>query len=855
MYDPAPTRPRKTDNTRTRQGCMQCRRKRRKCDQEKPACRRCVKSMAACEYATTVEFRDATAWAAERVRESKQARPTAAARAAKSRARRAAVSSPLSPCTEDSADSSALSSPEDLRRGLLSAFQTHSPDGLGLVAEEIALTADHDANQSLWRMRLAVEAATTTVTPTPTPPRWDHMVVTLPSPRMHSVEVWASATCMDTPPILDWSTQPLDDFSLLYTLEPRASRSSTSSSSPPSSEARPLHDPLPVEDYRFDTPDFGVNPMLLSQDPQLLQSPHITVPTPLATDSFNPVSSPTLHRDSFPQAHDQDDPCNHSSDYEQTWTQNWALATANAYESAPRGTWPSAHPLVRRTPSPAAPALPRVLSTACEIAVGDRIYLAHFTLHMIGVLPPQLRSLQQVATNAEPMLLAVLGLAAANMANLQGTQEHDRQGKSRWAPKDSHQKQATKLISRALHLISSDPHLSRPMRLGVAVLLAYSHLEFGTFVELFRATRRLEAMILENIGDGSLLLKDERGILQGWSYLRAFCKRIHPIHRPYGVESRTEHLLDTLEERVASPSHLVDLIRVDALHLTYRVFLYRCMRGHGSSPKETLRNISTWWDIVKGTTGRPPNQFHEDDFDTIIHEEDAHSALLELAAKLDCCETPREFPVDVDSYPDQHALYVSSLEDAPALPPLRFSNHERAMECIDYAFAHIVCDWNLLERAASSRPASWAHGGEVPSTLPNCWLALILRIAEGLDPAECARRNTYRTGVVGQVMRASLICGERAGLEFLDGFLQRMMSSCACYEDILTPVHLSYLANKALLKEYSLGRHVFFGGVTYSHWTDKDIVFSKGEGQYFIICGREKDGRFFNDCVPLLDES
>ncbi|RAH44651.1 Zn(II)2Cys6 transcription factor domain-containing protein [Aspergillus brunneoviolaceus CBS 621.78] len=50
MYKPAPPRPKKTDIIRSRDGCTSCRKRRTKCDEEKPACGTCVRLGKECEY-------------------------------------------------------------------------------------------------------------------------------------------------------------------------------------------------------------------------------------------------------------------------------------------------------------------------------------------------------------------------------------------------------------------------------------------------------------------------------------------------------------------------------------------------------------------------------------------------------------------------------------------------------------------------------------------------------------------------------------------------------------------------------------------------------------------------------------
>ncbi|EXK27162.1 hypothetical protein FOMG_16234 [Fusarium oxysporum f. sp. melonis 26406] len=71
MYRPAPARPKKTNITRTKAGCNPCRRKKRKCDEAKPTCGRCANGHDDCEYSSVFEFRDATQWAARKVKRAK----------------------------------------------------------------------------------------------------------------------------------------------------------------------------------------------------------------------------------------------------------------------------------------------------------------------------------------------------------------------------------------------------------------------------------------------------------------------------------------------------------------------------------------------------------------------------------------------------------------------------------------------------------------------------------------------------------------------------------------------------------------------------------------------------------------
>ncbi|KAK0504799.1 hypothetical protein EDD18DRAFT_1126419 [Armillaria luteobubalina] len=47
----APTKPRPTQHTRSRTGCLTCRRRRVKCEETKPTCRNCIRDSLNCEFA------------------------------------------------------------------------------------------------------------------------------------------------------------------------------------------------------------------------------------------------------------------------------------------------------------------------------------------------------------------------------------------------------------------------------------------------------------------------------------------------------------------------------------------------------------------------------------------------------------------------------------------------------------------------------------------------------------------------------------------------------------------------------------------------------------------------------------
>ncbi|OTA87942.1 hypothetical protein M434DRAFT_35082 [Hypoxylon sp. CO27-5] len=59
MYGPAPPRPKKTNIVRARTGCRNCRMRRKKCDERRPACNACIRLGRQCDgYGTNLKFRN-----------------------------------------------------------------------------------------------------------------------------------------------------------------------------------------------------------------------------------------------------------------------------------------------------------------------------------------------------------------------------------------------------------------------------------------------------------------------------------------------------------------------------------------------------------------------------------------------------------------------------------------------------------------------------------------------------------------------------------------------------------------------------------------------------------------------------
>ncbi|KAF3015016.1 hypothetical protein E8E14_008818 [Neopestalotiopsis sp. 37M] len=485
---------------------------------------------------------------------------------------------------------------------------------------------------------------------------------------------------------------------------------------------------------------------------------------------------------------------------------------------------------------------PRSLHITPDVPVGDRLYLAHFTTHVANLLPTEMRTLRTRALTETHVQLAAMAHSAAHLAFLQGAHKTDQYHVSRWVSKESHRKRGSELTALAWRAIELNSELSLETRLTVMLLLCYRELEAGTIYGLWDLVSRLDRRILASLNKLTSL---GHGIMQGWSHIRALSKRTWPLVQPTTLESRVEKILSQLEEDYAM-SRRVDSICVMAIRLIYRAISCKCL-GHSSSPSiGGLQNIGNWWKIIQGSVELP---VFEGDYENSLNEDQLYTELQCLGARLQDCEVPREFPSDFEA-----TLHLSTAEDLSpgptdvgmSSPVFRFSTHDQAMSCADYAFAHITTDDRLLEYAIA--PA----GDKSTPRPPNPWLALLKHIAQELDLADCANRNAYRMSIITQILCGALLCSEPNALDFLDSFIHRMLARGVWREDALTPLLLFSRVINTLQKEFLEGRQVFLCSVTLNEFTAKEKLMTSIDGQCLIIFGREASGMLFSDCVPLL---
>ncbi|KAI8652243.1 hypothetical protein NCS57_01287400 [Fusarium keratoplasticum] len=794
MYAPAPPRNKKTDITRSRSGCARCRQKRRKCDEGKPSCRRCVSAMADCEYgAITLKFREATRWAAQKVELGKAMSSAMTTKTTPSpphtltemvQEHRASISdeSRVSPVYQQ------VSPPRDIE-----AFYRDAPPASFLADQ-------NDCNQSSVGVpELGAEAD--------------------PSP--------VSIAAVDPPTVSEGSMSG----SLLHSFY------------------SPKWSGVPLGQLGFDlastTPgaDDALYPNLLDFHDSLvdtgLEEPYwndIMMHNPVGDSPASPLQQQSTDADVRGNC-EIDPTCQPLIvDHPQQLPdqQQSSPSAERNYQTSKANTSHGNRFLTVQLPWPKAQKPP----PGSKISVGHRIYLAHFKVAVLQAFPLELPFLWDMVIKSEPVRYAALSLSAANLANLQGQQPDDNE--SAWVAMPAHSARASDFSKQTVEALESGTAASLDARLVTMILVVFYELEASSFSSAFHSLSILNVMIL-SCPEDVLRSTNGRIIIQWWLHLRTFIAHAQGPYSLYGPEDPTESLINQLEVRVAGAPQMIDLITTKATRIWHRVLVAKCFEAPGDRPVNTMRKVDDWWRILKGNHLCEPAR---DDQSRILGEDELCEELDKLQRTLDACDAPSGFQ-------------SSMLEEGPAsreIMPLHFPNHRHAIEVADFAFAHIVCSQGrlraLVERS-KDLPRQFPDTTLAMTTTMDPWVCLLLRTVAGLDVSKCARENTYRRGIVSSLLYTGLFYPGQVSSKFITDTVKRMIEARMEFENPFYPLRAFLDFQKSLQHQMAGGRTVFFACSTHDEWTTRETLLSGREEEYLMILGCEPDGRYFNDLVPL----
>ncbi|KAL2209892.1 hypothetical protein CC79DRAFT_464916 [Sarocladium strictum] len=802
MYQPRSPRPKKTNITRSRAGCVPCRRKRRKCDEVKPACQRCSRTSGSCYYpqprvdfqVVNVQTSDKT-WAASSRSDFTSSRGSG---------EMSGAGENPSSGTHWSSSSSMPSTPQTPQQ-FYSTREHQQPSGTDMLESPPESRADAitspqvSANQHLCGQLVDVRPGS----------RHDH------SPAS-GTEVHAE--------------MPLLHFDLEL-----------------STGQMPLH----VDSQNSPA---GGHVELAPNGLAWMESNLAIWPTPtdLSTSSTNNTDDLDFASRILPSIGTintwaPDDLGMFALGKSRSWS-NWAPPNNELWHQAPYGQ--SRLMSSSLDSSGLVPSMRHASMSNKPMTLEDRNYLSHFMLEVQHNIPWPFDELWPWVSDYGLVKMGALVLSAANLANRQGTLVPGSRG--RWVPKAKHAAAAAQYMLRCEDADLSLQSMPICPRLAFRILLICHELEKGSILGM----REQLALFDEEISESSdKLLSSSAGqsILRNHVLLRYLEINSRKPFAALGKESRTETFVASLQPYLSAPSFTVRTVGHMACRISWRICMLYCIRGFDETPATTMEKMSEWWDLVMGGPCSD-NKLGNDSIGTpTMDEAELFTELRSLSVTLHNLPSPKglarwqyaESPKSLQSTPNNSSVQQVSLQD--------FGD---AMHCAEYAFAQLMCDGVFLshltaEDSTYTRDTS-ATSFDLTPMSDSPWLKLLLNITDRLSPIHCQRHNTYKIGVINMLLYCFFLGAGRPALDCLDNFLRRAASASVQYEGPFSPIESSWVLSRAIRREIeSQPERAIFIAITLMDPDVTEPLYSRYVGEALLICGREANGLYFRDIVPL----
>lgn len=477
----------------------------------------------------------------------------------------------------------------------------------------------------------------------------------------------------------------------------------------------------------------------------------------------------------------------------------------------------------------------------------EQMYLQHFENLVVDILPLDPKVIKSIAKGTEVALAAAMALGAANMANLQGQFKEFWQAEEDvlWAPDHFHKVNALKLAGRALSSALQSPKQDASVLVAVNLLLSFVETTFGTFDGL-RCYRGIvdkmvrKAFELSSPEENAVLV---RGIADSQVFLRYVAGPWHTVTVP----SNANRFLAPLGSRYCSEAVGLQQLAFEALATLQRTILIPVIQHSLRHPSSALDKL------VKSRLPllAPEYRAHKE---RLMSQEDIIPACQQSLGDLKVLSqrlaeytipNPLKDLGKIGALPELGSDFDGSGRPSQDLEPLHFKRHDEAMEAADFAFAQIVCDEALMWK--SIQPDVSSSKGEDSRAPCNPWLRILLRIALGLDVAECIRRNIFRRGICTMLFHSLLRTNDLDILPVLSRFTHGMTARGSGWEDTEFPTKIFHQLLGSVERHLRSGRRILVLSKTLHRLYETSMILEYPDHDDIMICGFEEDGRFFED--------
>lgn len=193
----------------------------------------------------------------------------------------------------------------------------------------------------------------------------------------------------------------------------------------------------------------------------------------------------------------------------------------------------------------------------------------------------------------------------------------------------------------------------------------------------------------------------------------------------------------------------------------------------------------------------------------------------------------------------QQALFGESTSGVE-IYPLKFRTFDSAMNYAYYATCQVLSSPNMLDRFYSRTNT------DIPFTRRNYpWEKLLLRIAAGLDFADCIHKNTFRTGMMSILTLCTISCPIPSVSLWVEKWIGHLEDFGVPLEPGL-PFQMAKRIGRVLAKQKHNQHDIFLMSPIDTEDAEKADLYQSDFSMQIVVCGKDRgSGRLYSDTLDI----
>lgn len=498
--------------------------------------------------------------------------------------------------------------------------------------------------------------------------------------------------------------------------------------------------------------------------------------------------------------------------------------------------------------------LPSISGPATLAHLDDK-YFAQWRNEVSFLLPPVIRNLTVEIPQFAPLKYAVLAISAAYLSHVESSMvlATRQKRRSRYVPQKDHQYQSLEYYNKGIQGLAEsflihpciDPHYM----LATSLLFHYFELDSGSFTGGIGHMDGIEKLLSSEY-DKLNSTSTGRDLLSATMSLRSvFVNRCivggSKISRPVSKVAifPLKHPVVDAELKAGTLYDSITILMFDCLFTERRIILDWCV-CRAKSPNGGAKDVLAWllsqMQLPESRDASSVEELAEIDNSYRKALEQQRASLDEWHSKLPLSELP------MDSFTSQKQAFFEESTTKLEIYPLKFRSFDSAMNYAYYATCQVLSSPNMLDRLYSRTDIT------IPFTRKNYpWEELILRIAAGLDFADCIHKNTFRSGMMSLLTLCTISCPNPNVSLWVEKWIGHLENFGIPLESGL-PFQMVKRVGRVLAQQKHNDRDIFLLSPVDTEDTEKADLYQSDFSMQIVVCGKDRRmGRLYSDTLDI----